>query len=415
MLQFARSTFFREVEEDIPEIPQHKFNFVEYDQLSSRVDINDILSDVIGRLISIKGVEESNVGNRVVKRRNLTIQNIREESLSITLWGEIGENFDENAVQQMSEPVIIAFTAMATKQYLGGLYVASTSATSFYFEPTIAESEKIKRRFSHSIQGIDFITPSTEKPVTLEEQKTMNRLMIAELRCLDPYQNQDQKFTTKATITQIDAQQGWFYNACPRCYRRVRQSGTSWWCDTHAYLTTIPITWYKINARIEDSTGGINIVMLGKTVQSLVNKACSILTIQEGYTDPNTIPPLIDQLKGMSKIFLIQFRPRGAFIDATVVKTFDDDESQMLLPAPPVQSPKHIPQPLTSLDPQTPLPETKKGVKKQLFITESTTEELQSSPQQHPSSTEIQTYFADPSRKRKESRSDEKGKKIRHG
>ena len=35
------------------------------------------MPDVIGRLISVKGVEESNVGNRLVKRRNLTIQNIR--------------------------------------------------------------------------------------------------------------------------------------------------------------------------------------------------------------------------------------------------------------------------------------------------------------------------------------------------
>jgi len=44
MLQFARSTLFKEVEEDIPQIPQYKFNFVEYDQLTSRVDINDLLS-----------------------------------------------------------------------------------------------------------------------------------------------------------------------------------------------------------------------------------------------------------------------------------------------------------------------------------------------------------------------------------
>ncbi|GMN55360.1 hypothetical protein TIFTF001_024482 [Ficus carica] len=387
MLQFARSTVFKPVEEDIPEIPRYKFNFVEYDQLTSRVDINDLLSDVIGRLISVKGVEESNVGNRLVKRRNLTLQNIRDESLNITLWGEISQNFDENAVQRMSEPVVIAFTAMAAKQYLGGLYVASTSGTSFYFEPDIAKSKKIKKRFSHSIQGIDFIAPSTQKPITLEEQKTMNRLMVAELRALDPYQNQDQKFTTKATITEIDARQGWFYNACPRCYRRVKQSGTSWWCDTHGYLTTIPISWYKINARIEDSTGGMNIVMIGRTIQSLVNKPCSILTIQDGYTDPNIIPPLLDQLKGISKIFSIQFRPRGAFIDATVIKTFDDDETQMLLPAPPTESPKDIPAPLASLDPETPLPETKKGIKKQLFLTKPITEDIQSSPQQHPPST----------------------------
>ena len=116
--------------------------------------------------------------------------------------------------------------------------------------------------------------------------------------------------------------------------------------------------------------------MLGKTVKSLVNKSCSILTIQEGYTDPNLIPPLIDQLKGMSKIFMIQFRPRGAFIDATVIKTFDDDESQILLPTPPIESPKDTILPLASLDPETPLPETKKSLKKQLFVTESTTEEI---------------------------------------
>ena len=44
ILLFTRSTIFKEVEEDILEIPQYKINFVEYIQLTSRVDINDILS-----------------------------------------------------------------------------------------------------------------------------------------------------------------------------------------------------------------------------------------------------------------------------------------------------------------------------------------------------------------------------------
>ena len=122
----------------------------------------------------------------------------------------------------------------------------------------------------------------------------------------------------------------------------------------------------------------MNTVMLGETVQSLVNKYCSILTIQDGYTDPNIIPPLLDQLKGMSKIFSIQFRSRGAFIDATVIKTFDDDESPILLHASPNESPKHIPPPLTSLDPETPQLETKKAAKKQLHLTQPITEEIES-------------------------------------
>ena len=44
MLQFVRSIIFKNIEEDIPEIPQHKFNFVEFDKLISKVDINDLLS-----------------------------------------------------------------------------------------------------------------------------------------------------------------------------------------------------------------------------------------------------------------------------------------------------------------------------------------------------------------------------------
>ena len=95
---------------------------------------------------------------------------------------------------------------------------------------------------------------------------------------------------------------------------------------------------YKINARIEDNTGGMSIVMFGKTVQSLINKHCSILTIQEGYTDSTVIPPILNQLKGMSKIFIIQFRLRDAFIDAVIVKTFDDDMQPTLLAAPTTNS-----------------------------------------------------------------------------
>ena len=44
MLQFARSTIFKNVEDDIPEIPQLKFNFVEFDQLTQKTDINYLLS-----------------------------------------------------------------------------------------------------------------------------------------------------------------------------------------------------------------------------------------------------------------------------------------------------------------------------------------------------------------------------------
>ncbi|GMN31389.1 hypothetical protein TIFTF001_049679 [Ficus carica] len=315
----------------------------------------------------------------------------------------------------MSEPIVMAFSAMAAKQYMGGLYVASTSGTSFYLDPDIAETKKIKKRFSHSIQGIDFIAGSTKKALPLEEQKTLNRTTIIELQALDPYQNQETKFTVKATITELHIRQGWFYNACPRCYRQIKQSGTSWWCDNHGHLTTMPISWYKINARIEDGTGGMNIVMFGKTVQSLINKPCSILTIQEGYTDPTVIPPILNQLKGISKIFVIQFRPRGVFIDAVIVKSFDDDIQPLSLPAPTTMPSKEAASSVISFDPETPQVEGKKTAKRQLTFTEPISEEEKSSSHHQPPPSQVQIQSRrDPSKKEKEARSEEKVKKIKY-
>ena len=42
----------------------------------------------------------------------------KEEMLNVTLWGEIGENFDENTIQTMHESVVVAFSAMTAKQYM---------------------------------------------------------------------------------------------------------------------------------------------------------------------------------------------------------------------------------------------------------------------------------------------------------
>ena len=108
----------------------------------------------------------------------------------------------------------------------------------------------------------------------------------------------------------------------------------------------------------------MEIVMFGKTVQSLINKPCSILTIQEGYTDPTVIPPILNQLKGISKIFVIQFRLRGAFIDVVIVKTFDDDIQPMLLATPTTTSFEELPPSSISIDPETPQLGSKKTTKK---------------------------------------------------
>ena len=47
MLQLTRATIFTEVTEERPSIPENKFNFLEYDQLESKINNNEILTGTI--------------------------------------------------------------------------------------------------------------------------------------------------------------------------------------------------------------------------------------------------------------------------------------------------------------------------------------------------------------------------------
>ena len=82
-------------------------------------------------------------------------------------------------------------------------------------------------------------------------------------------------------------------------------------------------------------------------MQSRIRVACLTLTIEEGYIDEFRIHPIIEQLRGYTKIFQIYFRTRGTVINTIVAKIFEDDGAITPPPSPP---------PPTTLDPITPDP-----------------------------------------------------------
>ena len=59
-----------------------------------------------------------------------------------------------------------------------------------------------------------------------------------------------------------------------------------------------------------------------EVMQSLVRISYATLTIDQGHDDEYTLPPVIEELKGQTKIFQIFFRTRGAIIDTIVAQIF---------------------------------------------------------------------------------------------
>ena len=104
---------------------------------------------------------------------------------------------------------------------------------------------------------------------------------------------------------------------------------------------------YRLTTHIEDDTGETMVTIFGKAAQILIKKPCSTLTIDEGFTDPLVIPPIIEQLKGQTKIFQIYFKTRGTTMTTIVSKVFDEQ---------PLEVPALLPPIIKSLDPKTPTP-----------------------------------------------------------
>ncbi|TQD80552.1 hypothetical protein C1H46_033885 [Malus baccata] len=102
------------------EIPMQWFNLIELEQLHERIDRDVELTDIFGCLTAVQPIEELTIQRtRITKKRNLNLENIRGETVRVTLWGETATNFEDSGYQSLPPPIFIALTSLKVKKYLG--------------------------------------------------------------------------------------------------------------------------------------------------------------------------------------------------------------------------------------------------------------------------------------------------------
>ncbi|XVE84963.1 hypothetical protein DITRI_Ditri17bG0054000 [Diplodiscus trichospermus] len=219
------------------------------------------------------------------------LQNLKEKKLNVTLWGNLANEFNEITVKSSPKPVM----AMTVKQYLGKPDVGSSSSTMYFFNPEIPEVHEYKRRFEDFPQHLEFILACETKPLHPDEQKNVNRKKNSELLIIDSNMNKNVSFTCKASIVNFDLSQGW---------------------------------WYRLHCVLQDDTRALNVTIFGRIAQALIKKSRWTLTMEDRHTDQQTLPPIIDELKGLTRIFQLYFGPKGITTkkpDFVVSKFFYND------------------------------------------------------------------------------------------
>ncbi|CAB4274309.1 unnamed protein product [Prunus armeniaca] len=245
------------------------------------------------------------VGNgRLETKCEIYIQNIRKEDVRITLWGDTARAFDFQALEELAPPIITVFTSLKVKQFQ---------------------------------DAIKMVPPSSIQPIKPEELENAKKLSVQELNVLDPDLCKDAFILCRAAITRFNTRSGWWYKACPSCFKQLRSiaHNDELLCPKHN--NQIPLPWFKVGLVLEDSTDETNAMIIGKAAEQLFGISCNELVIQQGYTDQQEFPHAILQTRGQFKIF--NFGSEANFVEHQKKNI----AAQMLPPTPPLLSKKTPP------------------------------------------------------------------------
>ncbi|PWA13618.1 Retrotransposon-like protein [Artemisia annua] len=147
-LSFTTATGFDVIEDE--GFPKHYFDFISYNQLPARViDPFDKTKKPQPVLTGcyISSTKSDKIGNPNKNRsvfRKIEIQNLNRNSVELTLWGNLAESFNKEAIDAMEKPVIIAVSSCRVSRFRNNLQLSATPATYYYIDPDIPELQQYK-------------------------------------------------------------------------------------------------------------------------------------------------------------------------------------------------------------------------------------------------------------------------------
>ncbi|XP_068308976.1 replication protein A 70 kDa DNA-binding subunit C-like isoform X2 [Pyrus communis] len=348
---FNTVTKFKKLASVFPPIPRHRFFLQDYNTLYPRLDRVDILTDVIGCIRAVQSLEEKQINQRVAYKCDVHIQNIRKEELTVTLWADIGEAFSSLSTEAFSLPVVVVFTSLKVRRYLGKIVLNSTGSSLFFIDPDIPEVNSYK--FSNCKEFPKILPPSSDQANEAKLLQIAKKVTIDELAFLDPDLYKDETFLCKAAVKHFDTRYDWWYSACPICVKQMHKDPTSAQliCQKHPNQIPTPCLesinfslhqWYKVNLILEDETNEIDALIIGKCGEKLFGMSCKDLVLNQTLVDHQQLPNEFLRLIGQKKNFHLRFGNRRNNFNPSNVLIQNVTDDTTMQPATPLPLPREI-------------------------------------------------------------------------
>ncbi|XP_027118698.2 replication protein A 70 kDa DNA-binding subunit B-like [Coffea arabica] len=277
-IYFTYTTLVKKLGGRMSSIKFHKFEFIDFNDLSSRCQVFTFLSDVVGRLSKVGPIYEVSKSNGTVKKRDIAITNKSGESINVTLWGTTSNQFNDETILVSDQPLVLVISSVTVKQFRGSYYLSSTTATRVYMNLNISEvADYLNCIDSTAPQTIEVLHPPKTREA-IQQLMFKNRKFLSEIyQIMAGVQTEELVYTSKVTILKVDFNSQLHYKACPKFQRKVTLEGSNFVCNACNQNVEYPKLRYMLKVLVSDATGSAWFVIFDQEAERIIEHKLSFV------------------------------------------------------------------------------------------------------------------------------------------
>ncbi|XP_013617424.1 PREDICTED: uncharacterized protein LOC106323927 [Brassica oleracea var. oleracea] len=262
-------------------------------------------TDVVGQIPSVQGSDLTAAGvmSRVVVR--LMIEPMVVVYLS--LWDDAASMFRGLISSGDRTQLVTVVTTVNPKIFGGNLYLNSTPAAKFYFDPALQAivefTASLNARLGEAFPCID----------TKDGIKKKEVVSIGELNKFitnSDEQTQEADFICKARVMEVLQQNGWSFISCTGCIKKLEKFGSSLRCNRCANPNVTGVIKYRVELVVDDGADNATFVVFDKEMVKLTKQDAAGLTLDEmNGGESEELPQCVRDLAGKEIVFHIRVTP----------------------------------------------------------------------------------------------------------
>ncbi|KAH6802590.1 hypothetical protein C2S51_034036 [Perilla frutescens var. frutescens] len=303
---FNQSRLFEVFHDDFPNLLYEMKPFVDVANMEQLGDAH--MFDVIGTIDSHYRPLTREINGKLTKLMDLVLEDLDGNTITVTLWEKHAEDMIDFLNSGPEAPVVIILQFCRPNIYRGEVRISSLfNITKIVTEHNILEISEFCSSYlsSGKVRSTTISTLTSSSTRSLNDEirdgdfvlKTISEIMT---------DGEVGYFWVFATILCVETIGDWSYLACKRCQKKMRPSGSQFFCVKCQSFDITGKLRYKLTVRVVDDTGTTTFLLWDKESVSLIGKTALELSV-----GPNVegIPAGIEQLANKKALFNVSVDP----------------------------------------------------------------------------------------------------------